>query len=68
MESALLGEHAVDEPVELLDQPDDGLRPDAGTAVEEDRRRACAASRREDLAARHGDRQFLEAHARLHSR
>ena len=29
IEPALLGQDAVDEPVELLDEPDDGLRPDA---------------------------------------
>ena len=39
IESALLRQDAIDESVELLDQPDDGLRPVPGTAVQEDRRR-----------------------------
>jgi predicted ATPase/class 3 adenylate cyclase len=65
VEAALLGQDAVDEPVDLLDEPDEMLGPDARPAVQEDRPRPGATSRGKDLAARHGSRQFLVPHARL---
>src|SRR3954451_5838502 len=62
VQPALLGQDAVDETIELLDQPDDVLRTDARTTVKEDRARTFTSPRGEDLATGDPHPQLLEPH------
>src|SRR3954447_21036833 len=62
VQSALLGQDAVDETIELLNQPDDVLRPDAGTTVKEDRARTFTSPPGAELAPAGGGPPFLQPH------
>ena len=70
LEPALLGQDAVDQAVELLDEADELLRTDARAAMEQQGRRSLAltAPGREDLAPGDGHGQAGEPHRLLRVR